>query len=477
MNIISLPVHFEYSKKKKTKTSSTTIILTSVGLHNLTYVLHCSKSQKNEKNLLSIMSRIRTSLGVLSLGFGLFTAEALYSGNEHFYKDWFLPTARILVRDGETAHNLSVYLASHGFIPHRPRNSFPHLKCKVFGLEFDHPIGLAAGFDKNGEAFMGLLNAGFSHIEVGTVTPDPQPVLLVAFIHSPFCYHFRCGFNSDGHDAVYERLKDRPWEGRLIVSILILLNLNIPSYFCHCIYHSQKVFIQLIFFSYSFGFVRRGVIGVNLGCNKTSTDPTADYVAGVRKFGEVADYLVINVSSPNTPGLRSLQTREKLRDLLSKVLSARNQLLKKTPILLKISPDENDQSLKDIVEVALDSKTRIDGMIISNTTLATYEEAVACGAAPIPGNNEQNVVCGGLSGRPLFEKSTDCLRKVSALTKGAIPLIGVGGISCGEDALSKLNAGASLVQLYTSFVYQGPPVAHKVAREINELKMISLTPD
>lgn len=121
------------------------------------------------------MSIIRTSLGVLSLGFGLFTAEALCSGNEHFYKDWFLPTARILVRDGETAHNLSVYLASHGFIPHKPRNSFPHLKCKVFGLEFDHPIGLAAGFDKNGEAFMGLLNAGFSHIEVGTVTPDPQP--------------------------------------------------------------------------------------------------------------------------------------------------------------------------------------------------------------------------------------------------------------------------------------------------------------
>ncbi|CAI2728180.1 unnamed protein product [Schistosoma spindalis] len=362
-----------------------------------------------------MMSRIRTSLGVLSLGFGLFTAEALYSGNEHFYKDWFLPTARLLVRNGETAHNLSVYLASHGFIPHKPRNAFPQLKCKVFGLEFDHPIGLAAGFDKNGKAFMGLLNAGFSHIEVGTVTPDPQPGNARPRIfrwNEKEAVINRCGFNSDGHDAVYERLKDRPWEGRLIAV-----------------------------------------------------------------FGEVADYLVINVSSPNTPGLRSLQTREKLRDLLSKVLSARNQLLKKTPILLKISPDENDQNLKDIVEIALDSKTRIDGMIISNTTLATYEEAVACGAAPIPGNNEQNVVYGGLSGRPLFEKSTDCLRKVSALTKGAIPLVGVGGISCGEDALSKLNAGASLVQLYTSFVYQGPPVAHKVAREINKLKMASLTVD
>ncbi|CAH8500888.1 unnamed protein product [Schistosoma turkestanicum] len=363
------------------------------------------------------MTRIRTSLGVLSLGFGLFTAEALYSGNERFYKDWFLPTARLLVRDDENAHNLTVNIVSYGFVPHKPRNSFPDIKCKVFGLEFDHPV---------------RLTAGFSNVEVGTVTPNPQPgnthPRIFRWTDNEAVIN-RCGFNNDGHDAVYERLKNRPWEGR-------------------------------------------GIVGVNLGCNKTGTDPTADYVAGVRKFGEVADYLVINVSSPNTPGLRSLQNKEKLRNLLSKVLSARNQLLKKTPILLKISPDENDQSLKDIVEVALDSKTRIDGMIISNTTLATYEEAVACGAAPIPGNNGQDaVVYGGLSGRPLFQKSTDCLKKVAALTKGAIPLIGVGGISCGEDALSKLNAGASLVQLYTSFIYQGPPVAHKIAREINELKM------
>ncbi|TNN21278.1 Dihydroorotate dehydrogenase (quinone) isoform 2 [Schistosoma japonicum] len=339
------------------------------------------------------MGKIRTSLEVLSLGLGLFTAEALYSGNERFYRDWFLPAARFVVRDGETAHNLSLYAASHGFIPRKPRNVFPSLKCKVFGLEFDHPVGLAAGFDKNGEAFMDLLNVGFSHIEVGTVTPNPQPgnsrPRIFRWTEKNAIIN-RCGFNNDGHDTVYERLKNRPWEGR-------------------------------------------GVLGVNLGCNKTSIDPTSDYVAGVRKFGEVADYLVINVSSPNTPGLRSLQAKDKLRCLLS--------------------------------------KTRIDGIIVSNTTLATYEQAMACGAAPILKNNEQNTnVYGGLSGRPLFEKSTDCLKKISELTKGAIPLIGVGGISSGEDALSKLNAGASLVQLYTSFVYQGPPVAHKVARELNKLK-------
>ncbi|KAH8877959.1 Dihydroorotate dehydrogenase [Schistosoma japonicum] len=263
-----------------------------------------------------MMGKIRTSLEVLSLGLGLFTAEALYSGNERFYRDWFLPAARFVVRDGETAHNLSLYAASHGFIPRKPRNVFPSLKCKVFGLEFDHPVGLAAGFDKNGEAFMDLLNVGFSHIEVGTVTPNPQPgnsrPRIFRWTEKNAIIN-RCGFNNDGHDTVYERLKNRPWEGR-------------------------------------------GVLGVNLGCNKTSIDPTSDYVAGVRKFGEVADYLVINVSSPNTPGLRSLQAKDKLRCLLSKVLTARNELSKKTPILLKISPDENDQSLVDIVEVALDSK-------------------------------------------------------------------------------------------------------------------------
>ncbi|CAH8519422.1 unnamed protein product [Heterobilharzia americana] len=225
------------------------------------------------------MSKIRTTLSVLSLGFGVFTAEALYSGNERFYRDWVMPVARLVVSDGETAHKLSVYAASHGFIPHKPRNAFPNLKCKVFGLEFDHPVGLAAGFDKNGEAFMGLLDAGFSYVEVGTVTPNPQPGN-----QRPRIFRWtdreavinRCGFNSDGHDAVYKRLKDRPWEGR-------------------------------------------GVVGVNLGCNKTSVNPIFDYVAGVQKFGEIADYLVINISSPNTPGLRSLQTKAKLHDLLSKV--------------------------------------------------------------------------------------------------------------------------------------------------------------
>ncbi|CAH8839243.1 unnamed protein product [Trichobilharzia szidati] len=377
------------------------------------------------------MSKLRTTLGILSLGFGVFTAQSLYSGNERFYKDWFLSTARLIIRDGETAHKLSVYAASYGLVPHKPRNAFPNLKCKLFDLEFDHPIGLAAGFDKNGEAFMGLLDAGFSYVEVGTVTPNPQPgnqrPRIFRWTEREAVIN-RCGFNSDGHDAVYARLKDRPWEGK-------------------------------------------GVVGVNLGCNKTSSDPVSDYVAGVRKFGEIADYLVINVSSPNTPGLRSLQTKEKLRDLLSKVLSARDELKKRTPILLKISPDENDQGLKDIVDVALDPKTRIDGMIVSNTTLATHEQAVACGAAThLSDNNQQTIVYGGLSGRPLFEKSTECLKKISVLTKGAIPLIGVGGISSGEEAMAKLNAGATLVQLYTSFVYQGPPVAHKVAREINELR-------
>ncbi|VDP85576.1 unnamed protein product, partial [Echinostoma caproni] len=219
-----------------------------------------------------------------------------------------------------------------------------------------------------------------------------------------------------------------------------------------------------------------GVVGVNLGCNKTSADPIEDYVAGVRKFGPIADYLVINVSSPNTPNLRSMQQKEKLHCLLNRVIEARNQLKKKTPILLKISPDETDQALHDIVEVALHPKTRVDGLVVSNTMLATHDQAVACGAAPIHDQTPDSApVWGGLSGAPLRDRSTTCLAKVAALTKGQLPLIGVGGISNATDAAEKLAAGASLIQLYTSMIYQGPPVAHRVARGLSEQTKGSLS--
>ncbi|TGZ56304.1 hypothetical protein CRM22_010182 [Opisthorchis felineus] len=380
----------------------------------------------------SMSSRLRSTAMVLGLGLGLFTAQAIYSGNERFYRELLMPALHKAIPDGETAHFLAVKALRYGFGPHRRDVAVPSLRCNVFGLDFDHPVGVAAGFDKNGEAIIGLLDAGFSHVEVGTVTPKPQPGNP-----RPRVFRWpereavinRYGFNSEGHDAVYERLKDRVWKGR-------------------------------------------GVVGVNLGCNKQSPDPVADFVAGVKKFGEVADYLVINVSSPNTAGLRSMQNKRKLKELLGQVLSARSKLTKRTPVLLKISPDESDESLKDIVETAMNPMTKVDGLIVSNTSLASYDEALACHAAPPPDELDtlsDGVVWGGLSGRPLFDRSTVCLTKVAALTKGQLPLVGVGGISDGEDAAKKLSAGASLVQLYTGMIYQGPPVVRRVTRELEEL--------
>ncbi|KAF7259323.1 hypothetical protein EG68_03411 [Paragonimus skrjabini miyazakii] len=376
-------------------------------------------------------SRLKSTATILGLGLGIFTAEAMYSGNERFYREVVMPALHLLVPDGEKAHMLAVRALHYGLGPQKPRDAFQGLQRTVFGLKFAHPVGVAAGFDKDGEAVMGLLKAGFSHVEVGTVTPHPQPGNS-----RPRVFRWkeqeavinRYGFNSQGHEAVYDRLKDRPWEGR-------------------------------------------GIVGVNLGCNKTSPDPIADFVAGVTKFGNVADYLVINVSSPNTPGLRSWQNKERLRELLSSVLKARSQLNKRTPILLKISPDESDQCLKEIVEVAMNPATRVDGLIVSNTTLVSHAEAAACGAAPINLDvAPSDAVWGGLSGRPLREKSTACLARVSVLTRGQLPLIGVGGISSAQDAVEKLRAGASLVQLYTSMIYQGPPVVSRVARGLDELR-------
>lgn len=372
--------------------------------------------------------RLRSAISVLGLGLGLFTAEALYSGNERFYRQFVMPTLQVLVPDAEIAHYLAVRATKFGIVPSRPLNAFPLLNCNVFGLNFQHPVGMAAGFDKDGEAVMGLLKMGFAFVEVGTVTPLPQPGNPRPRVFRWKEYEAvlnRYGFNSQGHDAVYERLKSRPWEGI-------------------------------------------GIVGVNLGCNKTSLNPVADFVAGVQKFGEVADYLVINVSSPNTPGLRALQRKESLRNLLTQVLDARSHLKKRTPILLKISPDESDQSLKEIVETVLEPSTRVDGLIVSNTMLASYEDAIACHAVPSTDGTPPDAL-GGLSGRPLFARSTECLTKVAALTKGELPLIGVGGVSDAEDAMAKLQAGASLVQLYTSVVYQGPPVAHRITKGLNEM--------
>jgi dihydroorotate dehydrogenase len=275
----------------------------------------------------------------------------------------------------------------------------PILASRLFGLDFPNPLGLAAGYDKNAEAFGPALALGFGFVEIGSVTPRPQPGNprpRLFRLGEDRAVINRMGFNNDGLDAIAARLARRQGHG---------------------------------------------IVGANLGKNKDSADAAADYVAGVRALGPLADYLVINVSSPNTPGLRALQGREPLAALIAAVRAARNG--NRPPVLLKIAPDLTESDKQDIAEVALSSG--LDGLIVSNTTIARPDSlrSAAKGEA------------GGLSGRPLFAPSTALLADMYRLTKGKLPLIGVGGIASAEDAYAKIRAGASLLQIYTALVYEG----------------------
>ncbi|NXK56273.1 PYRD dehydrogenase, partial [Chauna torquata] len=322
-------------------------------------------------------------------------------------------------------------------------------EVRVLGQRFRNPLGLAAGFDKHGEAVDGLYKMGFGFVEVGTVTPKPQegnPKPRVFRLVEDEAVINRYGFNSHGHAAVEHRLRARQ------EAQLKLTGAGMP-------------------------------LGVNLGKNKSSTDAAADYVAGVRALGPLADYLVVNVSSPNTPGLRDLQGKAELRDLLTKVLAERDTLPceHKPAVLVKIAPDLTAQDKQDIASVVCE--LGVDGLIVSNTTISR----------PSNLQSMQRLEPGGLSGKPLRELSTQTVREMYVLTRGRgwaglrmragltpgvltpclptgqVPIIGVGGVSSGRDALEKIRAGASLVQMYTALVYHGPPVVGAVKRELEEL--------
>ncbi|XP_075290217.1 dihydroorotate dehydrogenase (quinone), mitochondrial [Opisthocomus hoazin] len=333
-----------------------------------------------------------------------------------------MPTLRVL--PPEAAHGLALRAAALGLLPPaRPDGSA--LEVRVLGQWFRNPVGLAAGFDKQGEAVDGLYKMGFGFVEVGTVTPAPQegnPRPRVFRLPEDQAIINRYGFNSHGHAAVERRLRAR-----------------------------QKTQLRL---------TGAGMpLGINLGKNKSSADAAADYVAGVRTLGPLADYLVVNVSSPNTPGLRDLQGRAELRDLLTKVLAARDVLPceRKPAVLVKIAPDLTAQDKQDIASVICE--LGVDGLIVSNTTVSR----------PSGLRSRQRTEPGGLSGKPLRELSTQTVREMYALTQGRVPIIGVGGVSSGRDALEKIRAGASLVQMYTALVYLGPPAVGAVKRELEEL--------
>ncbi len=320
----------------------------------------------------------------------------------------------IKMLDPEAAHGLAIKALRMGLVPTPAAFADPVLEQSLWGRTFANPVGLAAGFDKNAEVADAMLAQGFGFVEIGSVTPRPQPGNprpRLFRLPGDGAVINRMGFNNDGMEAVAARLQKRP---------------------------------------------RTGILGVNLGKNKDSLDANEDYRLGIGKLATLADYLVINVSSPNTPGLRSLQGREPLQSLLATVLAARTQAVPENPppLLLKIAPDLSDQDKSDIAEVAL--ATGIDGLIATNTTIARPEGLK-------DGNASE---AGGLSGRPLFAPSTRVLSEMYQLTAGKIPLIGVGGIASGADAYAKIRAGASLVQFYSAMVYHGPGLVQTIKADL-----------
>lgn len=313
--------------------------------------------------------------------------------------------------DPEIAHRITInYLK---FARFKKPKLYEVLQSEVFGLNFQNPIGIAAGFDKNGEVAHNLINLGFGFSEVGTVTPKPQPGNprpRVFRLKDDRAIINRLGFNSVGFSEVKTKL----------------------------------------------GKIGDNIIGVNIGANKNSKDFSEDYIKGIKFFSTLASYITINISSPNTPGLRNLEVLENLDVLLDKINNLeREDLLIKIPILLKISPDLEADNLKYLCEKVLSSK--IDGLIISNTTIS--RDSIST----------DTLEKGGLSGKPIFDISTKQLRMAYKYTNGKIPLIGVGGVDSAEKAYEKIKNGASLIQLYTGLVYNGPNLIKDINEDLSSL--------
>ena len=331
-----------------------------------------------------------------------------------------LITDLIKIFPPEFAHNLTINLLKLS-LKQKIIIDNPILNQHILGLDFSNPIGLAAGFDKNAEVIKPMLNLGFGFIEVGTITPKSQkgnskPRIFRLKEDEAIINHL--GFNNKGTEKILFRLRK-----------FNLSNLNF------------------------------GLIGINIGRNKDSKNPIEDYCYCLEKLGHLGHYITINISSPNTPGLRDMQLRGNIEILVKNLQNTQIQHtnLKEKPIFFKISPDLNDEQLRDEALIAL--ANNISGLIIGNSTTERSKNLIS--------KNKNEI--GGLSGRPLFVKSTICLRKMYSLTNGQIPLIGVGGVSNGNECYEKIKAGANLVQLYTALTFQGPEIVSKIKKELINL--------
>ncbi|EJF75352.1 quinone-dependent dihydroorotate dehydrogenase [Bartonella alsatica] len=324
----------------------------------------------------------------------------------------------LFMLDPERAHRLAIIGLKSGL--NRYQKVIDKRLCvNLAGLEFENFIGLAAGFDKNAEVVDAVFRLGFGFTEIGTVTPKPQagnPKPRLFRLREDEAIINRMGFNNDGHQIVYNRL---------------------------CTYKQT------------------GIVGINIGANKDTINKVNDYTSGIAYFYDVADYFTVNISSPNTPGLRDLQVRDSLHLLINAISQMRNEQKKKygfsVPIFLKIAPDLSEEELDDIAEEVKISD--FDGLIVSNTTLSRQGL----------NNSSLNSEEGGLSGRPLFECSTIVLAKMRQKLGKEIAIIGVGGVKDAQTALEKVKAGADLIQLYSGMIYEGPDLAVTILEEILQI--------
>ncbi len=318
--------------------------------------------------------------------------------------------------DPEAAHGIGIKGMKMGFHPTHKIDD-PRLNTMLFRQIFSNPVGLAAGFDKNAEVIAPILKMGFGFTEVGTVTPLPQ-------IGNPRPRVFR----DTANDCVINRM-------------------GFPNY-------GYGIFLKNIQKTKK---LMGGIIGINVGMNKEQTEPAEDYCALIKRLAPFADYFTVNISSPNTPGLRNLQAPENLSPLIQAVKKTRDETENKPAILIKLAPDLTPQEQEEIANVLIDEK--IDGIILTNTTLARPDI--------LPQNfaNEK----GGLSGAILTKKSNDITRNFYKLTKGQIPIIGVGGISNAEDAYERIKSGASVIQLYTAMIFKGPDIAKDINKGLLSL--------
>ena len=322
----------------------------------------------------------------------------------------------LLMLPPEQAHEATLVALENGLHPRTAGPDDPRLQVKALGLDFPNPIGMAPGFDKEGRVPDALLSIGFGYTEIGTITPLPQPgnpAPRVFRLPRDNGVINRLGFNSGGHAAARARLGKR---------------------------------------------AQRGIVGINVGANKESDDRAGDYVKGIETFAAIASYFTANISSPNTPGLRDLQAPAVLDQLLERVMAAREQAAaasgRRVPVLVKIAPDVAEEDLEAIVGRML--AHNVEGLIVGNTTLSRR------GLRDVEIGRE----AGGLSGKPLFHRATVMLAKVARLTRGRMVLIGVGGIDSGETALAKIEAGANLVQLYSSLIYEGIGLVERIKQHL-----------